>query len=197
MKKIYISEEQKKAIKKAIAAQDQVGGKVNAGIMGAVTGMVCEAHGDDIQTWYRGYNADYPNLGVPQGGGLWLTDEYDYAQEYADQFDNGKVAAVTIDFTKINWATETEIYEADLDPYDSGEEMAEAVRQLGFNAWICDYYDSNAQGLCLLDMSAVVSAEDCNDEMVNEWVDDDRYKLGFEKGGFEPFGHALEEELVY
>ena len=196
MRKIYITEKQKNHLKKAIAAQDQVGGKVNAGIMGAVTGMVCEGHGDDIQTWYRGYNADYPNLGVPQGGGLWLTDEYDYAQEYANQFDNGKVAAVTIDFTKINWATETEIYEADLDPYDSGEEMAEAVRQLGFNAWICDYYDSNARGLCLLDMSAVVSTEDCN-EMVNEWVEDGKYKLGFEKGGFEQVGHVVNEELIY
>lgn len=40
-KTIYITEEQKKKLKKAIAAQDQVGGKVNAGIMDAVAGM-CE-----------------------------------------------------------------------------------------------------------------------------------------------------------
>ena len=193
MKKLYISEEQKKHLQKAIAAQDQVGGKVNAGIMGAVTGMVCEAHGDDIQTWYRGYNADLPNLGVPNGGGLWLTDEYDYAKQYADHFDNGKVAAVTIDFTKINWATETEIYDSDLDPYESGPMMAKAVRKLGFNAWICDYYDDNAQGLCLLDMSAVVSVEDYNNEMIGEGVEDGQYKLGFEKGGFEPNGHILNE----
>ena len=181
MKKIYISEEQKKAIKKAIAAQDQVGGKVNAGIMGAVTGMVCEAHGDDIQTWYRGYNADLPNLGVPDGGGLWLTDEYDYAKQYADHFDNGKVAAVTIDFTKINWATETEIYDSDLDPYESGPMMAEAVRKLGFNAWICDYYDDNAQGLCLLGTNAIVSVENCIDEknagMVCEDIGNDTITL--------------------
>ena len=50
MRKIYITEKQKNHLKKAIAAQDQVGGKVNAGIMGAVTGMVCEKHGDTIQT---------------------------------------------------------------------------------------------------------------------------------------------------
>lgn len=193
MRKIYISEDQKKHLKKAIAAQDQVGGKVNAGIMDAVAGMVCEAHGDDIQTWYRGYNSDLPNLGVPNGGGLWLTDEYDYAKQYADHFDNGKVAAVTIDFTKINWATETEIYDSDLDPYESGPMMAKAVRKLGFNAWICDYYDDNAQGLCLLDMSAVVSVEDYNDEMISEGVEDGQYKLGFEKGGFEPNGHILNE----
>ena len=35
MKTIYITEAQKKKIKKAIAAQDQVGGKVNAGVMDA------------------------------------------------------------------------------------------------------------------------------------------------------------------
>ena len=42
-KTIYITEEQKKKLKKAIAAQDQVGGKVNAGIMDAVCGAgMCE-----------------------------------------------------------------------------------------------------------------------------------------------------------
>ena len=39
MKTIYITEEQKKKLKKAIAAQDQVGGKVNAGVMDAVVGI--------------------------------------------------------------------------------------------------------------------------------------------------------------
>ena len=43
-KTIYITEAQKKKIKKAIAAQDQVGGKVNAGVMDAVAycGGMCE-----------------------------------------------------------------------------------------------------------------------------------------------------------
>lgn len=41
MKTIYITQEQKKKLKKAIAAQDQVGGKVNAGVMDGVVGM-CE-----------------------------------------------------------------------------------------------------------------------------------------------------------
>ena len=38
-KTIYITETQEKKIKKAIAAQDQVGGKVNAGVMDAVVGI--------------------------------------------------------------------------------------------------------------------------------------------------------------
>ena len=49
MKTIYITEAQKKKIKKAIAAQDQVGGKVNAGVMDAVAygGGMCENVEDD------------------------------------------------------------------------------------------------------------------------------------------------------
>ena len=47
MKTIYITEEQKKKLKKAIAAQDQVGGKVNAGVMDAVVGGMCENVEDD------------------------------------------------------------------------------------------------------------------------------------------------------
>lgn len=47
MKTIYITEKQEKKLKKAIAAQDQVGGKVNAGIMDAVVGGMCENVEDD------------------------------------------------------------------------------------------------------------------------------------------------------
>lgn len=46
MKTIYITEAQKKKLKKAVAAQDQVGGKVNAGVMDGVVGM-CENIEDD------------------------------------------------------------------------------------------------------------------------------------------------------
>ena len=46
MKTIYITESQKKKLKKVIAAQDQVGGKVNAGVMDSVIGM-CENIEDD------------------------------------------------------------------------------------------------------------------------------------------------------
>ena len=43
MKKVVINEKQKNGLKKAIAAQDQVGGKVNAGIMDTVCGAgMCE-----------------------------------------------------------------------------------------------------------------------------------------------------------
>ena len=46
-KTIIITEKQKKKLKKKIAAQDQVGGKVNAGVMDAVVGGMCEDATDD------------------------------------------------------------------------------------------------------------------------------------------------------
>ena len=46
-KTIIITEKQKKKLKKAIAAQDQVGGKVNAGVMDAVVGGMCEDATED------------------------------------------------------------------------------------------------------------------------------------------------------
>ena len=82
-KTIYITEAQKNRLKKAIAAQDQVGGKVNAGIMGAVTGMVCEGS-DKIQTCYRGYKSEFGIGSSDTPWLLWLTSDLEYAKEYGD-----------------------------------------------------------------------------------------------------------------
>lgn len=62
MKTVYITEEQKKKLKKAIAAQDQVGGKVNAGVMDAVVGGMCEDVEDD--KFVLGVEMDAPIGGV-------------------------------------------------------------------------------------------------------------------------------------
>ena len=96
MKKVVINEEQKKELKKAIAAQDQVGGKVNAGIMDGVCGAgVCEnAQNSNLETWYRGYNSRY---GSQRDHLLWLTDDIDYAKVYGN-----RVEEVIIDGNKTN-----------------------------------------------------------------------------------------------
>lgn len=70
MKTIYITEEQKKKLKRVIAAQDQVGSKVNAGIMDGVVGM-CEnveedeyelgAEMGDISPYYHVMQEDIEN----------------------------------------------------------------------------------------------------------------------------------------
>ena len=195
MKTIYITEAQKKKIKKAIAAQDQVGGKVNAGVMDAVAygGGMCESvENGMLDTWYRGFNNKYPNLGVPPKQGIWITDEADYAEEYALEFgEDGRVAEVVIDWSKINYATEEELEDNELDPYYSGEEVVEIVRNMGFNAWLCNY--SHSQGLCLIDTTPIVSVKilPWRYNSIDENVEDDEYKLGAEKG-MSPYYHVTE-----
>lgn len=199
MKTIYITEAQKKKIKKAIAAQDQVGGKVNAGVMDAVAhgGGMCESiENGSLETWYRGYDSKYPNLGVPKNHGMWMTDNIEYAKTYAEEFGKyGKIAKITIDWSKISWATEGEIYDLELDVYDSDEDTCRIVKQNGYNAWICDYYSDGARGLCLIDSSPIVSIEDVDESeysnYVEENVEKDTYELGAEKG-MSPYYHVNE-----
>ena len=199
MKTIYITETQKKKIKKAIAAQDQVGGKVNAGVMDAVAhgGGMCESiENGSLETWYRGYDSKYPNLGVPKNHGMWMTDNIEYAKTYAEEFGKyGKIAKITIDWSKISWATEGEIYDLELDVYDSDEDTCRIVKQNGYNAWICDYYSDGARGLCLIDSSPIVSIEDVDESeysnYVEENVEKDTYELGPEKG-MSPYYHVNE-----
>ena len=199
MKTIYITEAQKKKIKKAIAAQDQVGGKVNAGVMDAVAhgGGMCESsENGSLDIWYRGYDSKYPNLGVPKNHGMWMTDNIEYAKTYAEEFGKyGKIAKITIDWSKISWATEGEIYDLELDVYDSDEDTCRIVKQNGYNAWICDYYSDGARGLCLIDSSPIVSIEDVDESeysnYVEENVEKDTYELGPEKG-MSPYYHVNE-----
>ena len=69
MKKLLISEKQKKYLKKAIAAQDQVGGKVNAGIMDAVVGgMMCEEMDNGTIELYHGVTFDKLEHNLESGG---------------------------------------------------------------------------------------------------------------------------------
>ena len=199
MKTIYITEAQEKKIKKAIAAQDQVGGKVNAGVMDAVAhgGGMCESsENGSLDIWYRGYDSKYPNLGVPKNHGMWMTDNIEYAKTYAEEFGKyGKIAKITIDWSKISWATEGEIYDLELDVYDSDEDTCRIVKQNGYNAWICDYYSDGARGLCLIDSSPIVSIEDVDESeysnYVEENVEKDTYELGPEKG-MSPYYHVNE-----
>jgi len=79
---------------------------------------------------YRGFNNNYPNLGVKsEQKGIWLTDDFDYAKNYADMFKNGAVAEVELD-DNANIANEYEcmsVFEDDEDWQD----MAEYICDLG------------------------------------------------------------------
>ncbi len=111
-KTIYITETQEKKIKKAIAAQDQVGGKVNAGVMDAVVGIGENVESDtyklgaekgmspyyhvneslDELDLYHGTNADFDKFdenfyftGIGEmayGWGVYLSNSINTAKEY-------------------------------------------------------------------------------------------------------------------
>ncbi len=204
MKTIYITEAQKKKIKKAIAAQDQVGGKVNAGVMDAVAhgGGMCESiENGSLETWYRGYNSKY---GSNYTHLLWLTDDIDYARVYGNRIEE-----ITLDMSKISPIS---LYELDdfCDDYYNGpdEEGSENLMSEGYN---CYFFYANNDGsycMCLWDNTPIVSRRELSKEEyekiegypgydmknyddIYEGVEDDKYELGAEKG-MSPYYHVTE-----
>ena len=204
MKTIYITEAQKKKIKKAIAAQDQVGGKVNAGVMDAVAhgGGMCESiENGSLETWYRGYNSKY---GSNYTHLLWLTDDINYARVYGNRIEE-----ITLDMSKISPAS---LYELDdfCDDYYNGpdEEGSENLMSEGYN---CYFFYANNDGsycMCLWDNTPIVSRRELSKEEyekiegypgydmknyddIYEGVEDDKYELGAEKG-MSPYYHVNE-----
>lgn len=155
--------------------------------------------GPCFETWYRGYNSKFPNMGVPKGQGIWITDEIDYAKLYADEFEEyGKIAKVVIDIRKINYMSEGDMLDLELDPYYSDEDTCRIVKENGYNSWICWYYNADAYGLCLTDTTPIVNIEDVDEsEYIQENVEDDTYELGAEKG-MSPYYHVNEsnEEII-
>ena len=213
MRKIYITEEQKRHLKKAIAAQDQVGGKVNAGIMGAVTGMVVEGT-EDGETWYRGYIARY---GSNHTHVLWLTTDISYARTYGNRVEEIKLDPDRINISSIeemdDVGNETEEWFDYLD--GPSEKLAQEMLERGYNCYCFYANDEGSYCMCLWDESAIISRRELTkeefeaigcydgfdnhgyDDELEEGVEDQEYQIGFEKGGFEPYGHVINEELVY
>ena len=205
MKTIYITEAQKKKIKKAIAAQDQVGGKVNAGVMDAVAhgGGMCESiENGSLETWYRGYNSKY---GSNHTHLLWLTDDIDYARVYGNRIEE-----ITLDMSKISPIS---LYELDdfCDDYYNGpdEEGSENLMSEGYN---CYFFYANNDGsycMCLWDNTPIVSRRELSKEEyekiegypgydmknyddIYEGVEDDKYELGSENSDISPYYHVNE-----
>ena len=205
MKTIYITEAQKKKIKKAIAAQDQVGGKVNAGVMDAVAhgGGMCESiENGSLETWYRGYNSNY---GSNYTHLLWLTDDIDYARVYGNRIEE-----ITLDMSKISPIS---LYELDdfCDDYYNGpdKEGSENLMSEGYN---CYFFYANNDGsycMCLWDNTPIISRRELSKEEyekiegypgydmknyddIYEGVEDDKYELGSENGDISPYYHVNE-----
>ena len=205
MKTIYITETQEKKIKKAIAAQDQVGGKVNAGVMDAVAhgGGMCESiENGSLETWYRGYNSKY---GSNYTHLLWLTDDIDYARVYGNRIEE-----ITLDMSKISPIS---LYELDdfCDDYYNGpdEEGSENLMSEGYN---CYFFYANNDGsycMCLWDNTPIISRRELSKEEyekiegypgydmknyddIYEGAENDKYELGSENGDISPYYHVNE-----
>ena len=134
MKTVIITEKQKKKLKKAIAAQDQVGNKVNAGLMDAIAyGGMCESRYNQIQTWYRGYKKEFGEMSNTTPHLLWLTDDLEYASEYGDA-----VTVYKIDMSKCN-GTVYDMDDMGIDYIDGpSEEEAQELLEQGINSY-CFY----------------------------------------------------------
>lgn len=83
---------------------------------------------------YRGFNNNYPNMGVkPNQKGIWMTDDEEYANEYANMFVHGSVVEADVDITKSKFLDE-----------ETGESIfGEDFNELGcgetdIDGYICD-----------------------------------------------------------
>lgn len=99
---------------------------------------------------YRGFNNNYPKtLGVkPEQKGIWMTDDEEYANEYAMLFKNGAIAEIDID-DDANIANVFDCEEAfrDNEDFRYGEDFGEYLADLGgnieFDNKVCDTLFAN------------------------------------------------------
>lgn len=118
--------------------------------------------------WYRGYNSQYDNWGSEKG--LWITDDYEYAKEYADNYEGkGKVVAFEIDESKINPCNLYDIDEylgEEFDPYDPEgyweNGLFDTLLKEGYNCYEMWYNNQDVRGLYLFDSSPIIRSYDVN-----------------------------------
>ena len=97
---------------------------------------------------YRGFNNNYPNLGVkPDQKGIWMTEDYDYAKQYANMFKNGAIAEIEVDDRYIILASENECFEIFGDEFDElggdvqwDNEVCDVLKEKGYDGFVFDDY---------------------------------------------------------
>lgn len=90
---------------------------------------------------YRGFNNNYPNMGVrPNQKGIWMTDDEEYANEYAMLFKNGAIAEIDIDDDAniANVYDCEKVFEDDEDIEDIGEYLADLGGDIEFDNQVCN-----------------------------------------------------------
>ena len=108
-----------------------------------------------IEKWYRGHQGDknaFDNFGI-----IWLSDDPDYAQLYADEYSDGVVSTFYIDMDKVN---ELDWYDdEDFDPYDPDMSLVkEYMEEQGGNAYRFGLGDGTTV-LALLSEEPIVNVE--------------------------------------
>ena len=108
-----------------------------------------------IEKWYRGHSSKrdaLDNFGI-----IWLTDEIEYAQVYAE--DDGVVSAVYIDEDKLNPADWW--YDTDFEPYFPDDDEIAEFKSEGYNCYFftATYDYDDFQCLALFDKTPVVKTE--------------------------------------
>lgn len=118
-----------------------------------------------IHKWYRGHDGNQKatdNFGI-----IWITDEPEYAQLYADEYGNeGVVSVLYIDESKLNYADT--YYDDDFDVWFPDMAKVKEYQKEGYN---CYSFPVSIDGLdcdciALFDESAIVKIEQLN--TVNE-----------------------------
>ena len=108
-----------------------------------------------IEKWYRGHSSKrdaLDNFGI-----IWLTNEIEYAQVYAE--DDGVVSAVYIDEDKLNPADWW--YDTDFEPYFPDDDEIAEFKSEGYNCYFftATYDYDDFQCLALFDKTPVVKTE--------------------------------------
>ena len=118
-----------------------------------------------IHKWYRGHDGNQKatdNFGI-----IWITDDPEYAQLYADEYGNeGVVSVLYIDESKLNYADT--YYDDDFDVWFPDMAKVKEYQKEGYN---CYSFPVSIDGLdcdciALFDESAIVKIEQLN--TVNE-----------------------------
>jgi hypothetical protein len=108
-----------------------------------------------VEKWYRGHEGSRKatdNFGI-----IWLSDDPDYAQLYADEYSDGIVSTLFIDMDKIEYLDW--YYNEDFDPYDPDMSLVKNyMDEDGANAYTFTVNDGSTV-LALLSLDPIIKVE--------------------------------------
>lgn len=112
-----------------------------------------------INKWYRGH--DGKQKATDNFGIIWLADNPEYAQLYADEYgDEGVVSVFYIDESKLNCADT--YYNDNFDVYDPDMREVKEYQKEGYNCYTFPVEMGDTDVLALFDESAIVKIEQMN-----------------------------------